>query len=524
MYFDTKQKSKLEPVNGDKQQTLALSNQQAFSTVLEKSIPYATARLLYGLNTMAMGWAMGRLGSDQVAAGSLFTALQYLLVGIPQGAMLSTGVLVGEKNGAQQYSEVGKVSRASWRLGAFCSIGSVAALLIAPTIIGASGLAPEIVAKDVQQYMNYFFPAVPAILISIAEQQVGLAIKDAIVPLGFTAIYSGVASGLGIPMTLGLLGDKVSGIKGFGISTSISAYSGFFALRAYYWLSSKYEKYDLFRRSYKTGSEDYFQKLKSLGGKFAAQSGAEFVNLIGTSLLLSAYGERTGVPALQMAVPAMQIASAWGLVGIGLGQAQGNLIANERGAMKKAFEENNAEGLRVGSRNITTLARQGVYLGGGITAALALTCLLKPSFFTEIFLSDDLTQEQADESAALVQISSMGLLLDMLRNIIGGNLKGFRDINFATIASFLTMTALFFVTGGVTLFEADSLAGMMWLRNASICIAAGVSLARWKHFERMPPECQISDLLIPVIKETTPFLADKEREAIVDVPAPGRGN
>lgn len=64
-----------------------LSEWDALKTVFHKSIPYATTRLLFALNTMGIGWTVSRLGKAEITAGAFSTSLQYLLVGIPQGGL-----------------------------------------------------------------------------------------------------------------------------------------------------------------------------------------------------------------------------------------------------------------------------------------------------------------------------------------------------------------------------------------------------------------------------------------------------
>ncbi|MBA2648582.1 MAG: MATE family efflux transporter [Legionella sp.] len=469
----------------------SLTNRQAFSMVFQKSVPFATARFLYALNTMLIGTTMAKLGKDQIAAGSLFTSLQYFLVGLPQGVMLSSGILYGEVNGGGHFAEVGKISRASWKLGLISSCGSIALLIASPYGLRALDVVNDSVQKYVEEYVNFFSIAVPPILLSITDQQIAVATKDALVPLGFILVYSGLASGLGIPMVLGNFGESLSGVKGYGISTAISAWLGFISARLYYRCAEKYKKYDLFQLYYPASDKDYLKELWSLGWKFGAQVGAEFTNLLGTTILLSAYAASSNRPALEVAVPSIQIASAWGLVAIALGQAQGNLIANERGAMKKSFEKGDLAAASCAKENITTLARQGLLLGTGLSAALVLMCILTPSTFTEIFLSNHIDEANKETANDLLRISTLGLFFDTIRNLCAGNLKGFKDVNFSTVASFISMTLIFVSGGAGILYGKDSLEGLMWLRNATIAAAMGMSAMRWRYYDNMSVESQV---------------------------------
>ncbi len=467
-----------------------LTKKEALSTVVHKSVPYATARLLYALNTILMGVTMSKLGKEQVAAGSFFTSLQYLFVGIPQGVMLSTGILFSEQNGAGEFKELGKISRASWKLGLISAICASAALIVAPYIMGSAGAMDSNVQKYVEEYVDYFSLAVPAILVSIADQQIAVATKDAYVPLGFITIYSGMASAFGIPMSLGKLGEAVSGVKGYGISTAISSWLGLLGMRLYYHFNkSHYEKYDLFQLKYP--ENNYFKDLMNLGWKFGAQAGAEFANLTATSLLLSAYGSHSGKPALQMIVPSIQIASAWGLVSMGLGQGIATLIANLRGTMKKALTENDIETADTCKENIRKLSELGLILGTAISVGLAAVCFFEPGLFSNIFLSDDLADADVKTANELLQISSVGLILDTIRNMYAGNLKGFKDVNYSTMASFVMMTVVFSGAGAGLLYGNDSLTQLMWLRNLSIGAAMIMSGLRWRRYNNMEPIEQV---------------------------------
>ena len=52
----------------------------------------------------------------------------------------------------------------------------------------------------------------------------------------------------------------------------------------------------------------------------------------------------------------------------------------------------------------------------------------------------------------------------------------------------------------------------MWIRNATIFMAAALSFGRWRHFEKMTPEEQASDLFTRV--ETVPLL-HRDRSASI---------
>ena len=467
----------------------ALSSLQAMKVVAKHSGPFTLSRFIYTLNTLSIGWALSQLSREDVAAGPFFTSLQYVLVGIPRGVLLSTGILVGEKNGAKNYNEVGKISRASWQLAALASLISVSSLLISPSIMEELGLITQSVRDVSQSYLNYYSMAVPAILASASEQQIAVATKDPKVPLSFGMTYSGVSAGLGIPFALGMVRPDLSGVKGFGVSTTIASWLGFMGMRLYYKLSSKYEKYDLFRLRYNQ-DENYLQQLVSLGWKLGLQSGAEFANLMGTSIVISSYAIRTETPSLEMVAPILQISSAWGLVSLGYGQALATLIANERGVMQKALKAGDEKTLVTAKRNINQIGRQGVYLGVGVSALLSGCCWFFSDFFAGAFLHNDLTDEQMKQASHLVQVNAFGLIFDMMRNTYAGNLKGFKDVNFATITSFLFMTIASLAAGSASLSNGGTLAEFTWIRNSSIALSMAMCAVLWHGYASLSPKEQ----------------------------------
>ena len=463
-----------------------LSEFDAMARVAGKSLPFATARTMFAANTLAVGATVSRLGGDAVAASQFFGGLQYVLVGIPRGLLTASGILAGEKNGAQEYREVGAISRASWKIALGTSAVAIGGLVGLPYAIGATGIASPAVAQATSDYLLTYSIAVPAVLAGVAEQQIGVAAGDGRVPLGFTAVYSGVAAGVGIPMALGMMGEAVSGTRGFGIGTAISTWTALAGVRAYYACNNdRYGKYDLFNIC-ADDRHSYTGEMWDLGWKTGLQSGAEFASTTATSFLLSAYGQHAGIPALQIVAPAMQLASAGGLVSLGFGQAQGSLISNQRGAMRKALKLGRDEEVAVGRNNIAALGRQGAVLGGALSGALALACAVKPELFVDLFLNSDVDATASAQAASVVQIGSVGLVFDMLRNLYGGNLKGFKDVNTATLISFGTMTVGFAGGAAGMLFGADmSIESVMWLRNAMVAASMIANVARWQSFGAM---------------------------------------
>ena len=461
----------------------ALTEIKALKMVLSKSVPFATARLLFALNTIAMGYASSQLGKDEVAAAASFTSLQYLFVGAAQGLLFGSGMIFSEKYGEKQYAKIGKISRSTWIAALLAAAASIGLMLGAPRIMSAAHMLDSNVAKYTQEYLDFYAIAVPAVLLSVADQQLAVATKDPHVTLGFTAIYSLIASGIGIPATLGKLGDGLSGIKGFGMSTALSAWLGLLAMRIYFYASKKYHSYDLFSLDM-MDVKKYCCELMSIGWKTSLQAGAEFANLTATASLLSAYGKHKNIPALQIMSPSIQIASAWGLVCIGLGQAQANLIAAERGAMRAAIDRADEESAENAKNNITKIARQGLIVGSALSLTLAIICIVAPSYLAKIFLYDGMSDADFNQSTKLIQYSALGLVFDMLRNVSAGSLKGFKDVNYATVVSFLTMTVLFAGIGAALLFEKDSIEGFAWLRNGLIGLASCFTAYRFSVFDK----------------------------------------
>ena len=466
-----------------------LTNWESIKTVAAKSGPFTLSRVIYTLNTLSIGWALSQLSRNDVAAGPFFTSLQYVLVGIPRGMVLSTGILIGEKNGAKEYKEVGKISRASWELAALASSLSILALLSAPTLMQSLGLTSSAVSRVSQNYLHYYSMPVPAILASAAEQQLAVATKDPKVPLAFSTTYSGVSAGLGIPMALGLINQGLSGVKGFGISTTIASWLGFTAMRLYYACNNQYKKYDLFRFSYER-QPNYFKQLVSLGWKIGLQSGAEFANLMGTSIVISSYAVKNNIPALEMMAPLLQISSAWGLISLGYGQALATLIANERGVMRKALEKDDHDSANAAKNNIRLIGHNGVLIGAGVSTMLAAACLLFPSLFASVFLHNDLSDEQMEQACNLLQVNALGLIFDMMRNTYAGNLKGFKDVNFATISSFLLMTLASLLFGSIALSMDSSLETFTWIRNGSIALSMLASAVMWSGYNNLDTHAQ----------------------------------
>lgn len=483
-----------------------LKNFDVVKIISAKSAVFAASRLLYVANTLVMGWALSKLGEADVTASSFIVSLQYVFVGISRGMLLSTGILAGEKNGAKQYAEVGKISRASWRLASTATLASAASLLIAPSILKISSIITSEVASATQNYMNYFALAVPAILLFASDKQLSVATKDAKISVMFNLIYAGIASGLGVPMALGYLGSAAAGAKALGISTAISAWLGLAAMRTYYHLDSRYQRFELYTQD-KSQLKEYSKKLFELGWKIGAQSGAEFLNFMGTAFLFSAYGKSVDKPVVDMVTPVLQIGSALGLVAIGFGQAQAALISNERGALQKAFDKGDLISAGNARANISKIGSQGAIVSTVISGTIATVFYFHALDLVKSFVGNNLSFEQLDLSADILKISSMSLVFDTVRNVYAGNLSGFKDVNFVTMTNFVLMTVAFLSTSAGMLFSRDLVMPAMWARNISILSSAVINIFRWNKFNNLTTEDQAKIGRPSVLSSSAPLLA-----------------
>lgn len=405
--------------------------------------------------------------------------------------------------------------RRSWVIASLLVIPSATLMLTSGAMLRAAGIEDD-VAQEVQNYFKGISYGLLPIFLNFCDQQMTLAVGHKQTTLVSGTAYSVMAALFGYPLALGSFGLPKSGAAGIGYGASISGLISFLALRAYFLINKEYAQYGLFQFTGFLNKQDFIRyvtkdikQFMEMGVPIGLQNLSEWGNLAVLSMLVGQLGSDV-LEATQVSIIPI---SAFNVLILALTQATGVCVADSFGLANGYLLAGKEDYKKIALRNSKILGYTGLAIGSVVSLLIAGLFIGIPKQISSLFLSSDNSDSSAAEedildlAGTMLLINGIGLIIDTIRNIAGGGLRGYEDVTFVPIVSFVMMSVLGLTIGGVLALEFDKGAESLFItRNIGLFVAAAVILYR---FYALDPETRLTDL------------ATRARATSVGSPTPG---
>lgn len=466
-----------------KEFSIKLSYGQAALDVFSLAGSYAVARLTVSAIILGNGIVFAKLSPAENAAGTFITTFTYSVMGFVRSVMLSTGMVAGEQYGAGEFSRIGDTVVKSWVLGGGFSIFVAMILLNTEKILLSFGVEND-VAEATQNYFNGVSWGIPSIFWLASDQQVAIAVKKPNVVLLSSIGYAFLTMAVGYPLALFGMGTE-----GLGHGVSAAGWLSLIFLRLYYKLNaSEFGRYGLFNFKIHFKIVDFYSLLRR-GLALGFQNLSEWGNLLAMSIMTGIVGKQASV-ALQSS---LQPISAFNMMLMGLSQGLGVMVSHYRGACQQAIRSSNVELAELNEKNARTIGNVGILIAFCISVAVCTMFVLLSNLLVMLFSSTQATESLGKD---LLQINSLGVLPDSVRNVVNGILIGNDDPWVPPLISFMYMSLLCAPIGGaVVLYEKQSVNWLFITRNIGIALSALTLCGRWRHKSDTHAELERSPLL-----------------------------
>lgn len=487
-------------------QTLApLTYSAAVKHMLKTAGPFTLSNLSLAIYTIGNGIVLQQIGDDAVASGPLMATFAYSIFSTVNGILYATGILIGDLNGLtstdpNKAKEIGSLMRRSWVIGAGLAIPSLMVILNSGAMLKASGIEAA-VAQEVQDYFTGISYGLVPIFLNFADQQLTLGLNHQKVTLISGTAYSAMAALFGYPLALGAFGLPKLGTAGMGYGATLSGIISLIGLRTYFAKNPDYAQYALYnwtRFADRAELKRYFTKdlmdFLRVGFPIGLQNLSEWGNLAILSMLAGQLGNDV-LEATQVSIIPI---SAFGVLILALSQATGVSVAECLGAGKALLLKGERASYQVALKNSKTLGYAGLGIGSGVTLLIGSLFIGIPRQISSLFLNTDSSDSAAEEeildmAETMLLINGIGLLIDTIRNVAGGGLRGYQDVNFVPIISFITMSVLGLSLGGTLAVGFDMGADTLFItRNIGMFIAAAAILYRFYAFDPANEVAEIS--------------------------------
>lgn len=400
----------------------------AINQLFKPSVSFSLSSLGTVLQGIVNGIAIRHLSQNEMAAVPLAMASVAQINGLVQGMLTPTCVFVGELNGAQEKARIGEIVAQSWWVGGVLSLPTSLLLHHVSAFSSTLGISEE-VSRAVQEYCSAVsYSVMPSFLLaSDLFFARGNGQHEIVLVMGM--VKAVLSSFFSYALALGAFGFPRLGVAGLGYGDGLAVWLSFIGLRLYYKNSRQYDEFKLF--------DWYLPNFKNISTlcKVGFPLGLNNVLVSAYAVILSLLAGKQGEEvSIAQEVSSTPLAAVDTLL-LGLVLATSAEIARAMGELKGAQERHEDAALIHLQQNVKRFGNAGLIIGLSVVCCAGLLFTIFSKQIAEIFLdtSQDIPKETLPLAQTLLFISSVGLLVDTLKNISASNLLSMQDTLFASI-------------------------------------------------------------------------------------------
>lgn len=383
-----------------------------FKEVLNLALPMAGSRLLQMLSGFIGMLFLAHLGPSVLAASTLITATQIMVIVVFMSLLFSLSVVVGKAYGAHQYYEIGTIIQQGCILGFFLSIILVVVFLNIDRFLSLMGQIPELVRINKEYFHAMAYGAPGFVLLEALQQacygmfkQRNVVIRNGIclivfIPTAYIFIY-------------GKCGVPTMGVAGLAYAFGIQCYLNLLLLISCFAFQEQFASLRLFSRRKQNGG--YLKTLFEVGFPMSIQFGGELLGFFIISIMIGWLGE---IP-LAAAQVSQQALFLFLVPMFGVAEAAGIFVSQAVGSQR--YED------------MERKTRACLCLVTVLTLLFALIFIAFPSLMTSLYLNvnDSKNYQLIRLIDVLYIMMSFSLIFDIWRHTLANALRGLYDTRFA---------------------------------------------------------------------------------------------
>ncbi len=463
-----------------------ISYREGLSELLYCTIPFVTSRAVMSVYWISSGFVLDQLGADAFAAGPYIMSISYVTAGTVRAGLLSTAGLVGKLHASGQETVIGSAVNRGLFLGALYSVPAILVMIYSNDILNVIGV-PESVTENVKAYFAGASYSIPAVSFMTVDMCFANGLKKPFISMFFGSGFAILAGFFGFPLALGW-SESIPrmGTKGLGVGVSIAAWITALGLHGYYFFNEYFSKYNLFNFSSKNVrlifySDDENKSLNIHLGNIlhsiklcipmSAENLAEWINFLGISIICGLIS-RDCLEAQQIS---MNIIASCNLINGGIGNTGYILVSRHLAAVRTSGKDYSFINIRTIGNATWSCGMTLAIIAGALMASI-------PKQIAMLYVdpNDSDNEEIFVLAQAFLITNGIGLVIDSFRMQNADLLKGFEDVIYAPLLSFLSMSMIALTAGGCLTLLLDW--GADWLfitRDVGILFAATCIAYRW---------------------------------------------
>lgn len=380
--------------------------------ILGLALPMAWSRFI-----QMIGWFIGmmmvaHLGKDFLATSALINSIQMACIILLMSLLFAISVIAGRLYGEQNYEALGILFQQGFILSLIIGILLTVIFYYVGDLLSITGQSPIFVKIATDYFHVFAFASIPLMVLTNIQQFLYGILKQRLVIL--VNIFSLFVL---IPMAycfiFGKFGFPALGMGGFALAIILQCLANIILLMIAIYFLPDFKKYQMLKWRNHQGLP-YIGQLLRIGWPMSVQYGGELLAFFVMTIFMGWLGT-TALAASQIT---LQITLLFLIPLFAVAEAAGILVSQA-----------------IGSRQFESVERTGqtcVLVGTIAVLILSILFFAMPNQLSALYIDIHDPHQALTVKLArwLFYLSSLSLLLDTLRNLYTGALRGFYDTQF----------------------------------------------------------------------------------------------
>lgn len=418
-------------------------NEFRYSILL--AFPLIAAELIYALNGFIATFMVAHLDKEHLAANALVWEIYVTVIVFFIGIICSVSIMTSQSFGAKDDNGIGLCFKQGIIVGTICVPPAMLILWLAPNILVLTGQDPAIIKLAKPFFWSLIWAILPLNIMMVIEQfLIGINKTRAVmlasismVPIQIFFYYI---------FLFGKLGSSKLGLSGIGYAITITYCLIIFMYFCYMSFSKDFKNYQLFKKWFRFNKKFFLDLINTglpLGFMFSIE-----VALFSVVAIMMGIIDTNVLAAYQISNQFLMLALAFIFA---LTQTVAVRVGNEVG-------KNNRNELK-----LIILVNIGISFGFMLLFSIFYIYFPHLAIGFDIDINSIHLQELVKEATILLSISGILILINCLRLISAGALRGLKDTTFSMFVSIFGCWCIAFPTAYLLAFKFKfGGAGILW--------------------------------------------------------------
>lgn len=449
-----------------------------FKNSIRLAIPLIASEVMMALSGFVATMMVANLGEQQLAANALVWEIYLAVIIFFMGILCSVSILVSHSFGANNERSIGICFKQGLIMACLCAPVMILTMIVAPTMLAWTGQDPGVISAARPFFYSLTWSMLPVALILVIQQfLIGIdkvrmvtimSILIVLIQVGFFYLF-----------LFGKCGFPKLDLPGIGYAVLVSNSIIATIFLSYLYFAKNFEQYKLFNNIWHIHGQ-FLYELARIGLPLGVMFGADFALFAGVAIMMGALNTT--------ALAAYQIANQYLVLSLSFIFALTQVVTVR---VSSEVGKNNRESLKLA-------VIINMLISVGIMLPFSVFYIFYPNLAIglDIDLNDPSFNNLIKESTVFLAMVSVVILIDCVRMISIGALRGLKDTKMPMFISIVCFWCVAFPLAYLLAFKFNMGGAGIWLGVIIGLLVTGMIL--WFRFNKL---VKTVDLLSLITKE-----------------------